>query len=228
MWIKHKKLNYTVELKTVGDVAFKKMQELLPNITKEQFKEAYLKRGEFKIESERELKNLSQLEQRKFNRLTQLENKLGELKKKKDLLKEGSNSLKDNLDDDIIAAQDAISKALIEMGAKISNSSAKYKETLENRATAHNENISEVLKEIESFKKDKTEKVSQLLDDLKSKVELSKIDYQSESTLSQSKKLSNALGAIDLAENQLKSIKKQIDKDTYYYLENSLQKFNER
>lgn len=217
----------TVELNQVSDVAFKKLKELLPNITKEQFKQAYLKVGEFKIEKSNELKNQATEQQRVFNRMTNLENQLAELKKKNDLLKDG-DSKKEAVQAEIQKINQKIQSELTASGRKVSSTSSLAKEGYEKRSNEHDKNIDEVVKDLTEQAEGLTGKEKDLVDEFLGKLNDSKIDYDPASKLNQSSKVENATEKIDLLEKQLDVLKKSIDKDLAYQMEMGLQKIKDR
>lgn len=217
----------TVELNQVSDVAFKKLKELLPNITKDQFKQAYLKVGEFKIEKSSELKNQATEQQRVFNRMTNLENQLAELKKKNDLLKDG-DSKKEAVQAEIQTINQKIQSELTASGRKVSSTSSLAKEGYEKRSNEHDKNIDEVVKDLTKQAEGLTGKEKDLVDEFLGKLDNSKIDYDPASKLNQSSKVENATEKIDLLEKQLDVLKKSIDKDLAYQMEMGLQKIKDR
>ena len=218
----------TVPLDQVSDVAFHQLKELLPDITKDKFKEAYLKEGEYKIETEKELRNQSVDEQRRYNRLVEAESKLRELKKTRNLLKEDDFIGKAKVDAEIEKINNKIKDDLINSGQKVSSKSNVDKEELASRATKHNSNIDEVVSDINGKLKNANEKTQDTVNDLLKKLEEAKIDYNKESKLDQTKKVENATEKIDLIQKRLDVVKNSIGKDLAYDIELGLQKVKDR
>ena len=218
----------TVPLDQVSDVAFHQLKELLPDITKDKFKEAYLKEGEYKIETEKELRNQSVDEQRRYNRLVEAESKLRELKKTRNLLKEDDFIRKAKVDAEIEKINNKIKDDLINSGQKVSSKSNVDKEELASRATKHNSNIDEVVSDINGKLKNANEKTRDTVNDLLKKLEEAKIDYNKESKLDQTKKVENATEKIDLIQKRLDVVKNSIGKDLAYDIELGLQKVKDR
>jgi len=166
-------------------------------------------------------------QQRAFNRLTTLENRLAELKKKNDLLKEG-NSAKKVIEDEIQKINDKIQTEVTALGKKLSTSSAIAKEGLQERANAHNENIDSLQKEIDNTLPNVSEKEKEVLDNFSKNLLDAKVDYEPLSKLSQSEKLDKSLDKLKALEKQLSSLKKSISKDLFYDLDMALQKIKDR
>lgn len=219
----------TVDVNQVSDVAFKKLKEILPDLNKEDFKKAYLKEGNYKKVTSAQLKNEATNQQKIFNRLTSLQNKLGELKKTGDLLKEGS-SKKEQINSEIKKLNDAIQKELVSIGKKLSSKSALAKEGYEKRASEHNKNIDEVSNEILEASKlyELSDSEKQYLDNMLGKLKDSKIEYDTQSKLDQSSNVEKATEKIDLLQKQLDKTKKSINKDLAYDIDLGLQKIKDR
>lgn len=219
----------TTELDKVSDVAFKRLKELLPDITKDEFKKAYLKKGEYKPDTSKKIKNEATDQKRLFNRLTSLQDKLGNLKKKGDLEKEGSPK-SEEINAEIKKVNDDIQKELINIGKKPSSKSKLAKEGYQKRAEIHDKNIDKVSAQIldESKLYDLTEADNNYLNDILKKLKESKIDYNAESKLDQSLNVEKAIDKIDLLQKQIDKTKKSINKDLIYDLELGLQKIKDR
>ncbi|MGI9214118.1 MAG: hypothetical protein ACR2HS_00135, partial [Gammaproteobacteria bacterium] len=107
----------TNDLKDVMDIAFNLLKQKLPNITKEQLKNAYLKKNEFAPITINNLKNEFNTNKRALKTLTQAELELGRLKAKKEKQQlNGENT--DSTDKSILDVKNKINQAMIDAGYK--------------------------------------------------------------------------------------------------------------
>lgn len=213
----------SVDLGQVEDVAFKLLKEKLPNITKEEFKRAYLKTGEFKPDTSKQLRNQSAAEKRNLGRLMQLEKDLGELTKKGDLLRskgdvEGENNVETKIQD----VKNKIEKELTKQGKKRASSSTLQREADAKVSDTHDKNIDNYVAKF-SENKDLLGIQKNAVDDVLKTLSDSKINFDADSKLSQKSKITKAIDALDIVKNKLSELKKGIPKDLYYEMDMGLQ-----
>lgn len=212
----------TVELDKVSDVAYKLLKEKLPNIDKEQFKRAYLKQGEFKPTTSKELRNEVAAQKRSYAKLTQLETRLGELKKTGDLLK--NPKAQEANDEKIQRVKDEIDKELLRTGKKKNANSKLQREADKKISESHDRNIDNF---VDHFNKvvggEVTKEIKDAVKAVTDALGKHKIDYNENSSLSQSGKIKKAIEGLENVKEAMESVKKDIPKDLYYDMYMALQ-----
>lgn len=180
--------------KEVLDIAHAELQKVLPDLEKSRLTEAYLKEGDFKQPTKKELETGFKQSQKNFERLTKLEKDINDLTEKGELHKRNS-SKPSPYDKDIEAKEDEKKAIMNEMGIKTSGEDKYTKASYDQRAKAHNDRIdaigSGIDDKISSGKlSDKSQKA---LVKLKNQLDAAKIKLDPTSALSQDKTLEGGL-----------------------------------
>lgn len=189
--------------KDVIDVVHERLSEVLPDVQKEKLAEAYLKQGDYKQPTKKELESGFKESERNFNRLVKLEKDINDLNEKKNLYKRGNQKSETPYDKEV-EAKELEKKAIMDsMGIKVSSEDKYKKASYDQRAKSHNERVDNLLSTIEGKLSGGglSDKVERALTTLKAKLEAAKISIDPTSALSQDKVLE---GGISLF-NNLKS-----------------------
>lgn len=194
------------DTKDVLDVVHEKLKEILPDLEKDRLREAYLKQGEFKQPTKKELESGFKQSQRNFERLTSLEKDIKDLTDKGDLFKK--NSKKPSPYEKEIEAKQKEKKAIMDsMGIKTSGEDKYKKASYDQRAKAHNDRLEAIGKDIQD-KIDKgglSDKSQKALIKLKNLLSESGVKLDPNSAISQEKTLEGGLSL-------LKSIKSEFQR----------------
>lgn len=185
-----------------------KLEETLPNLSKEKLIEAYLKTGEFKIPTKQQLQSEYAQDKAKLQRIAKLEKDINDLKSKKDIYnRSGNKSQERQVDKDIASREKELKKALQDTGLKTSNEDKFSKASYETRAQSHNDRISALSNKIDDLiaNGNLTKEQQSALTKLKGQLDASRIKLDPNSKLSQR-------AVVDNAENVLKKIYSDFDK----------------
>lgn len=198
------------ENKNVLDEAHAELKKILPDLTKERLREAYLKEGEFRQPTKQQAENFFKEAKQSFTQLEKTEKDINDLKQKRDLLKRGTPNQAEKINEELKAKEAHLKKILTSMGQKVSNEDKYKKATYPVRAEAHNTRIDELNKKIsEKIESDGTSDADKkVLSDLRGQLEASKVKLNPDSKLSQDKVLEQGL-------NILKDIKRTFDKSGF-------------
>ena len=190
------------------DEAYKGLKKELPDLTKQQLIEAYLKQGDYKIDTEAKIKSEYNATREKLVKLAKIEKDLGDLRDKKDLFKDNPNPTKEKITDrDIAAKEEELKQAMRDNGIKVANEDKYSKASYNERATIHNQRIEDLRNKIgeELNNPDLTDKQKSNLENLNKQLNDSKITLDPKSVLSQKKVIDNGIKAF-------KEVKADFDK----------------
>lgn len=138
------------ETKDILDVATKGLKKILPDVTKEQLRDAYLKDGEFKQPTKEQANKEFKEAKARLERLTRLEKDIDDLKNNRQLNKRSGNVKKENeIDQEISKKEKQLRQELIKQGVKLSNESQFSKAENNTRAQAHNQRVDDLSKKIQ-------------------------------------------------------------------------------
>lgn len=195
--------------KDVLDISHSELKKILTDLDKDKLREAYLKDGEFKQPTKKQLESSFKQSERNFNQLTKLEKDINDLKQKGDLFKKTSNKGTTPYDKEIESKEKEKKAIMTEMGIKTSNEDKYTKASYDQRAMAHNERLENLSNDIEEKlnKGELSPDTEKSLRNLKGKIYASKIVLDPSSALSQEKTLK---GGNDL----LKSIASEFRRTT--------------
>lgn len=193
----------------VLDVAYKQLKNILPDLTKDRLREAYLKEGDFKQPTKKQVESDFKRAQNNFTKLTSLEKDINDLQEKKNLFKRNNNKGTTPFDKDIAAKEREKKDIMTQMGIKTSSEDKYTKASYDQRAKSHNERLENISKGIEEklSKGNLPPDVEKYLRSLKGKLDASKIVLDPISALSQERTLK---GGNDL----LKSIASEFRRNT--------------
>lgn len=197
-----------VEPKDLLDEAYKGLKKELPDLTKQQLIEGYIKQGDYKIDTEAKIKSDYNTTREKLVKLAKIEKDLGDLRDKKDLFKDNPNPTKEKLTDRNIAAkEEELKQAMRDNGIKVANEDKYSKASYNERAATHNQRIDDLRNKVDDirFDKDLTDKQKSDLQNLSKQLNDSKITLDPKSVLSQKKVIDNGIKAF-------KEIKTDFDK----------------
>lgn len=184
------------ETKDILSEATKGLKEIYPEVTEEQVRDAYLKKGDFKIETKKKLETDLDKNQRSLSRLLKIEKDIDDLRNKKILHREqGNASAERGVDAEIEKRQKALKKEMIAQGKKYSGEDKYKKASYDTRAQAHNDRLSKISKRIEESisKGDLSKSQEAKLRKLKDQVDASKVKLDPDSRLSQKDVLDHGL-----------------------------------
>ena len=186
--------------KNVLDLVHDKLTEVLPDVQKDKLAEAYLKQGDYKQPTKKELESGFKDSERSFNRLVKLEKDINDLNEKKNLYKKGSLKSATPYDKEVDAKEREKKAIMDSMGIKVSSEDKYKKASYDQRAKSHNERVDNLIGTIEE--KLSTgglpDMVQRALTALKAKLEAARVAIDPSSALSQEKVLD---GGISLFNN---------------------------
>ena len=194
--------------KDVLDIAHASLKEILPSLDKDRLREAYLKQGEFKQPTKKELESGFKQSQKNFERLTAIEKDIADLKQKGDLFKKSSNKASP-YDKDIEAKEKEKKTIMDSIGIKTSAEDKYKKGSYDQRAKSHNDRVDAISSAIQD-KIDKvnlSDKTQKSLIKLKNQLDAAKITLDPTSALSQERTLDGGLALF-------KSIKSEFQRTT--------------
>lgn len=192
--------------KDVLDVVHSDLKEVLPSLTKDRLLESYLKQGEFKQATERELKDGFRESQRNFDKLVSLEKDIKDLNEKKDLFKQKNNRAKTPYDKDIQAKEKEREAIMNSLGVKVSGEDKFKKASYDQRAKSHNDRLEGIAKLIDEklAKGDLSPEMQTALRELKAKLQGSGITLDPTSALSQERTLDGGLSLFKEIQSKFK------------------------
>lgn len=185
------------DTKDVLDIAHNELKTILPDLEKDQLRDAYLKQGDFKQPKKKELENGFKVAQKNFDRLTSLEKDINELNEKKNLFNRKSN--KPFPYEKEIEAKEREKKQIMDsLDIKTSGEDKYKKASYDQRAKAHNDRLESVGKSIDEKLaagglSDKSEKA---LIKLKNLLDAATIKIDPTSAASQEKTLDGGLSLL--------------------------------
>lgn len=197
------------DTKDVLDAAHADLQKILPNIEKNKLVEAYLKDGDYKQPTKKQLETGFKESERNFNRLTVLQKDINDLTEKGDLYKKNNNKTNAQFDKDVQAKEKEKNAIMTSMGIKTSGEDKYTKASYDQRAAAHNERLDAISKMIDGkiSNPELSPNALKQLQNLKGKIDASKVTLDKTSALSQDKTLQGGLEA-------LKAIKSEFSRTT--------------
>lgn len=191
----------------VLSIVHDQLKKILPDIEKNRLIEAYLKQGDFKQPTKKDLESGFKQAQKNFDRLVKLEKDINDLSTKSELFKKSNNKPSPYVKE--IEAKEREKKEIMDaMGVKTAREDKYTKASYDERAKLHNDRLDEIGKSIQD-KVDKgglSEKSEKALIKLKNQLGAAKIKIDPNSALSQEKTLE---GGISL----LKSIKSEFQRN---------------
>lgn len=195
--------------KDVIDIAYGELKKILPDLEKDRLVEAYLKQGDFKQATKKELESGFKESQKNFERLVKLEKDINDLTDKKNLYKKSNNKSATPYDKEVEAKEKEKKAIMDSMGVKTSGEDKYKKASYDQRAATHNDRLDSISNDVQDRIdkgriSDKTEKA---LIKLKNQLDAAKITIDPTSALSQEKTL-------DGGQSLLKSIKSEFDRNT--------------
>lgn len=206
----------------------------LPQLTEEKLREAYIKRGEFKQPTKKQLENEHKKDLATLTRIAKLETDISDLKNKGEVyLDKGQVTAAKAVDERIIEKERELKNELNKQGKKFSATDKYAKSSYDSRAQSHNDRLSNLSDKI-ADKLDKgnlTDAHKSALSVLKDALNKITIKLNPESKLDQSPVLEDGLnevkkikGRFELAANKLDNISKlgEFKKD----LQRIIDKFN--
>lgn len=175
--------------------ATEELKKVLPDVTENQVRKAYLKEDEFRQPTKKELETGLRESERKFNALTKLEKDIADLKEKQTLFKRGGKKDNTPYDKDLLAKEKEKNDIMNSLGVKTSSQDKYTKSSYDLRAKSHNQRLSDLVNDIKSKieKGDLTSEQKQKLLNLKGKLESSMINLNPNSAESQEKTLNGGL-----------------------------------
>jgi len=185
-----------------------KLEKELSNVTKEKLTEAYLKTGEFKIPTLKQLQSEFERDKSKLQKIAKIEKDINDLKSKKDIYsRSGNKSQEIQVDKDIAAREKELKNIMVDVGLKTTNEDKFSKASYETRAQSHNDRLSSLSNKIDDLitKGGLTAEQTSALTKLKGQLDASKIKLSDNSKLSQK-------AVMDNAENVLKKTQSDFDK----------------
>lgn len=217
--------------KDVLDIVHVELKKILPDLEKDRLVEAYLKQGDFKQATKKELESGFKESQKNFERLVKLEKDINDLTDKKELYKKSNNKSSTPYDKEVEAKEKEKKAIMDSMGVKTFGEDKYKKASYDQRAATHNDRLDSIGNDIQNKieKGGLSDKTEKSLIKLKNQLDAAKITIDPSSALSQQKTLD---GGISL----LKSIKSEFDRTTVddiskvgeirRSLQKSLDKFN--
>lgn len=193
--------------------ATEEIKKILPDVTEDKLREAYIKRGEFKQQTKSELISESRKEKLKLQKLSKLESDLSNLKDKQQILADkGDVKSALGLDSEIKSAERELKAEMNRQGVKYSRQDKYVKASNETRASLHNDRIDNLSNQIESIieKDDLSDTEKQALIKLKENLDDAKISLNPESKLDQSKLFDDAINKIDKAKYVFERTNKKV------------------
>ena len=194
------------DAKDILDAAHEGLKEPLPDLTKEKLIEAYLKQGEFKVPTKKELESGLRQETEKFTKITKLDKDINDLTKKQNLYRLEKKQNKTPFDKDIDAKLKQRKNLLVEKGLKVSNDDKFTKASYDQRAKSHNERLDNIGKMVDDKLADKNipDEQKKELVKLKQQLDASKIQIDENSRLSQKKVLDEGRYVLNSIKNGFK------------------------
>lgn len=202
------------EPKDVLDISHSELQKILPDLEKDRLREAYLKQGEFKQPTKKELESGFKESQRNFERLTSIEKDIADLTNKGELFKKSNPSRSSPYDKEIEAKENEKKAIMDVMGIKTAREDKYKKASYVQRAKAHNDRIDAVNADIQE-KIDKgglSEKNEKALIKLKNQLDASKIKIDPTSALSQEKTLEGGIALMKSLKSEFQRTADDISK----------------
>jgi hypothetical protein len=190
------------------DVAANQLKTILPDVEKDRLLEAYLKQGDFKQMTKKQLESGFKDAKRQFDKLAKLEKDINDLKNKKDIFRRDSS--KPLPEDKTIEAKERERKNLMDsMGIKITGEDKYKKSSYDQRAKSHNDRLNDISKSIEEklSKGELSTDSEKALKKLKSQLDASGIVLDPTSALSQERTLDGGLSL-------LKSLQSEFNRNT--------------
>lgn len=198
-----------VDTKDILNVATEQLKEIFPDLTKEKLTEAYLKQGEFKQETKRQLENYQKSSESKLVKLSKIEKDITDLKTKKNLFTEKTPDSKiRETDRDISSKEKELKSLMTEAGVKTSNEDKFTKASYESRTKSHNDRLDSISDNIKN-KIDKgglNEEQKSLLNKLNNQLDSAKVKLDTNSKISNAPVLDNGLTV-------LKKVKSEFDRN---------------
>lgn len=136
------------DTKDVLDIAHNELKTILPDLEKDQLRDAYLKQGDFKQPKKKELENGFKVAQKNFDRLVTLEKDINELNDKKNLFNRKS-SKPFPYEKEIEAKEKEKKQIMDSLDIKTSGEDKYKKASYDQRAKAHNDRLESVGKSID-------------------------------------------------------------------------------
>lgn len=196
------------DAKDVLDMAHAELKKVLPDLDKDKMREAYLKQGEFKQPTKKELESGFKEAKRNFERLTSLEKDIADLTQKGELFKKTNNGKKSSPYDKEIQAKEKEKKSVMDlMGVKTSGEDKYKKASYDQRAKSHNGRVDTINSDIKNKieKGGLSEGDTKALTKLKNQLDAAKVKIDASSAISQEKTLDGGLAL-------LKSIKSEFQR----------------
>lgn len=174
------------------------LKKILPSVDENRLREAYLKEGEFKQPTKKQLESGFKESERAFNRLSKVEKDIKDLENKRDLFKRGTKKSETPFDKDIEAKENEKKLVMDSMGVKTSGEDKYTKASYDQRAASHNDRLDALGKSIDEKlnKGDLPDAAKSALIKLKGQLEGSKIKLDNTSALSQEKTMDGGLSII--------------------------------
>lgn len=184
--------------KDVLKMATDGLKKILPNINENRLREAYLKEGEFKQLTEKQLQSGFKESERAFNRLSKVEKDIKDLENKRDLFNRSTKKSDTPFDKDIEEKENEKKMVMDSMGVKTAGEDKYTKASYDQRAASHNDRLDTLGKSIEEklSKGDLPDAAKSALIKLKGQLEGSKIKLDKNSALSQEKTMEGGLSIL--------------------------------
>lgn len=190
------------------DAATEDLKKVLPDVTKEQLREAFLKEGSFRQPTKEKIESDIKQDTARLTRIEKIEKDLTDLKEQQKIFSRNKNkNAQRKVDKQIEDAEKRLKDEMIEQGLKYSHADKFQKASLDSRAASHNQRIDDVSKRLQSQidRTDITDEQRNRLNKLKSQLGGSKILLDPESRIDQSPLFDRAL-------NQVKSAKSEFER----------------
>jgi hypothetical protein len=202
-----------VPAKDLLSKATEELKKVLPDVTEDNLREAYIKRGEFKQKTKSELISENNKEKLKLQKLSKLESDISSLKNKQQILSDkGDTKSALGVDAEIKAKEAELKAEMNRQGVKYSRQDKYAKASNETRASLHNERIDNLSKYIQDRidKGDLSDIEKESLIKLKENLDNSKISLNPESKLDQSKIFDDAINKIEKSKNVFERANKKL------------------
>lgn len=202
------------EPKDILKEAAKELKKVLPDITEDRLREAYIKKGEFSQPTKKKLETENSRDKKQLDRLSKLEQDIADLKKRGDIsVDKGNLPGAKSIDRQVAEKEKELQAELNKQGKKF-NSADKYRKASDvSRSESHNGRIDDLTKKvndkIEAADLSDTQKeaLKGLVDDLNN----AKITLNPESKLDQSRIVENGLSGLEKAKSKFDRVADKLD-----------------
>lgn len=194
--------------------AASELKSVLPEITEDRLREAYIKQGEFSQPTKKQLETSFKKDQALLSKLSKIEQNIADLKANGDiLLEKGNTAGAKKISDKIEEAQKELQKELNRQGKKFSRADKYTKASYDSRSQSHNNRIDELSDKIlhklndTSLSHEQRIALNVLNDDLLK----AKISLNPESKLDQSRVVDNGAIETQKAKSKFDKIANKLD-----------------